>query len=430
MRNRFLSISIPIALCLATTLGATEASADQERVHLHGDHPYASGGSYVQTGDTHAGSPVYVNEDNGYYYLFQRADGTWYVDSNVGEDPAGTVSVGPTSDTPFDGAWDDPAMGCIPTDAVMVSGSNYADNTSGPFEFTGEIYNDAPVYTREAGGSSMSLYRRSGGYAAGGWVIDVNGIDDDWSGTIDFSDAADWPWEATWGGGSPTTAMTDIAEVDVADCGYYSELNTGSYVFTGEIYNEAPVYQLESGGYTVSVYRRADYRWYLDYNEISEDWDGTVDHALDPSWWPWEATYYNGCTMTDSEGDPEPVEPREYILVDTPMNSNDAQAHCESLGTNLATITNYADNDVVADLCEESSDLLCHIGINDLDSEGVLQWRDATPIMYEYWYSNDHAGGGQDCATISGTQQAWMDYGAWQFISCGSTLRPFICDAV
>ena len=39
------------------------------------------------------------------------------------------------------------------------------------------------------------------------------------------------------------------------------------------IYNSYPVYQCDDPeGYTDSIYRRSDGKWYLDYTEVSEDW--------------------------------------------------------------------------------------------------------------------------------------------------------------
>src|SRR5690606_40076156 len=56
-------------------------------------------------------------------------------------------------------------------------------------------------------------------------------------------------------------------------------------------YNGAPVVQRQSGGTTWSIYRRSNGRWYLDFNDVSEDWDGTVEigpDAISPTPGEWD----------------------------------------------------------------------------------------------------------------------------------------------
>ncbi len=294
MAHRILSTLVPLTLGLATVLGATDASADEERVHVYGNLPYGVQGDYVQTGETYNDAPVYALETNAMWSLYRRLNGFWYIDfDDLDEQWSGTVAIGPNAETPFGGSWEVDTWGAIPTDQVTLSNAAYIGGAT--LTFSGQIYNDAPVYAWDDGAYINSLYRR----ANGRWYLDFNEVSEDYDGTVEVSNVADWPWEADFGDSMSVAAVT---RVDVAECGYFSELNTGEYAFTGEMYNNAPVFQFESGEYTVSVYQREDYRWYLDYNDISEDWDGTIDHALDPSWWPWEATFYNGCEMDESEG--------------------------------------------------------------------------------------------------------------------------------
>jgi hypothetical protein len=56
----------------------------------------------------------------------------------------------------------------------------------------------------------------------------------------------------------------------------------GQYDESGSHYNNAPVYTRG----TLSLYRRADGKWYVDSNAISEDVNGTVEHTLQAQDWP------------------------------------------------------------------------------------------------------------------------------------------------
>ena len=59
-------------------------------------------------------------------------------------------------------------------------------------------------------------------------------------------------------------------------------------------------------------------------------------------------------------------------FVDIDLTAHEAQDYCQGLGTNLATISSAETNDLVADLCADSSDVLCYTGLNDEAQEGVL----------------------------------------------------------
>lgn len=52
----------------------------------------------------------------------------------------------------------------------------------------------------------------------------------------------------------------------------------GEYTLTGE-YNDAPLYRHVSAGY--SLYRRQNGFWYLDFNEVSEDYAGSISYSDD-----------------------------------------------------------------------------------------------------------------------------------------------------
>ena len=60
--------------------------------------------------------------------------------------------------------------------------------------------------------------------------------------------------------------------------GVYSQHSNGDWMATGEIYNDRPVYRGGRSNWAV-YYRVSGYaanKWVLDFNDVSEDWDGTV----------------------------------------------------------------------------------------------------------------------------------------------------------
>lgn len=80
------------------------------------------------------------------------------------------------------------------------------------------------------------------------------------------------PTDAVAVGGMPYGASTD-----------------GQFVFTGEFYQGAPVYEHETSGW--SLYRRGDGKWYVDFNDVSEDWSGTVAYGLSSAQTPWDTNW-------------------------------------------------------------------------------------------------------------------------------------------
>ena len=102
----------------------------------------------------------------------------------------------------------------------------------------------------------------------------------------------------------------------------------------------------------------------------------------------------------------------EYILVEYPdeIGHTAAQKYCESaFGTNLATITSFADNQKVSDLCSQSQyintatadDRQCWIGLDNyilpnystrqhVEIDGVHEWTSGEPFAFDpaNYYSN------------------------------------------
>lgn len=161
--------------------------------------------------------------------------------------------------------------------------------------------------------------------------------------------------------------------------------------------------------------------------------DCAVISGVDQSWMEYGAWQYNVCTSPTRPvicNGPEMA--REYVFVNQQLTGDAAEAYCESLGDDytLATITNQEENDEVAALCDASGMILCRIGLNDLAAEGTAAFRDGAPVVFQTWNSRaygDNQGSAQDCASISGVDQSWIEYGTWQYENCSATPRAFIC---
>lgn len=188
------------------------------------------------------------------------------------------------------------------SDSVVLSGAAYAARNSGEYAPTGQTHAGQPVYAfTDRYGLTWSLYRRS----YGRWVVDFNGVDDTWAGTVSYSNVVDentavYDDAVTWN--RPTTDVVAARSVSpsppsspppsppperaAATAMYidgdvpYAWLTAGMYVLAARTYNNEPVYEkADSGGYTWTLYKRAYGRWVLDFDEIDETWSGTVAYS-------------------------------------------------------------------------------------------------------------------------------------------------------
>ncbi len=284
-----LAPKLPPALALAAGVllaGPALANAPQDTVHVSGI-PYGADGAYFHSGNFYNDMPVYTLDHSGTTWsLYQRSNGRWYVDFNEpGEDWSGTVAIGPNADFPWAGDWNDSDDAASPVSSVVLGGAPYTSSTTGVYEWNGTIYNGKPVFEHASGGTTWSLYQRSNGR----WYLDFNEVSEDWSGTVAVGPSTDMPFDDAWDNASMAVSSTATIELSGA---VYSSMNTGSYTFDGTtIYNGAPVFQHQGGGYTWSIYRRSNGRWYLDFNEVSEDWSGTVEigpDAVSPTQGEWD----------------------------------------------------------------------------------------------------------------------------------------------
>jgi hypothetical protein len=293
-RSTLLRLTASSLLFAAPALAQVSTSAQDAMtppgaVYMH-NVPYGtSGGSdgqYVESGTYYNNAPVYrrVGSTGTTWSLYKRTNGNWYVDFNtVSEDWDGTVAyTAQAQEWPWsDSTWNNNVVS-FRTAKVNVQGIAYATSggSAGDYAFSGQIYNSAPVYTRQGGGTTWSLYKRANGI----WVVDFNTVSEDWDGTVAYTNAAEWPWKGTWNG---TGLAFRTKAVYLYGVPYTNLGSSGEYVFNGQMYNNAPVYQRMVSGSVWSVYKRADGKWYVDFDALSESWDGTVAHTAQAQAWPW-----------------------------------------------------------------------------------------------------------------------------------------------
>jgi len=247
--------------------------------------PYGTDGQYVESGSYYNNAPVYqrVGSTGSKWSLYKRTNGNWYVDFNtVSEDWDGTVAyTAQAQEWPWsDSTWSGSVVS-FRTAQVNVQGIAYASTGSGgDYAFSGRIYNSAPVYTRQGGGYTWSLYKRANGI----WVVDFNTVSEDWDGTVAYTGAAAWPWKGTWNGTGLAFRTKSIFLYNVP----YTNLgSSGEYTFSGQIYNGAPVYQRMVSGTLWSVYKRSNGSWYVDFDAVDESWNGTVALTASAQAYPW-----------------------------------------------------------------------------------------------------------------------------------------------
>ncbi len=271
------------------------------KVEVH-NVPYASQGAagpYSFSGQLYNNAPVYQRTVSGTTWsLYQRTNGNWHVDFNtVSEDWDGTIAyTNQAMEWPWTSTdWNSGAQ-VFRTRLVYLFNLPYAQQGSnGVYNFSGQLYNGAPVYKRVAGPTTWSLYKRANGY----WYVDMNAISENMDGTIaNTTQAMDYPWSvAAWSG---SAFVFQTARVSVSDAAYWSLGTAGDYTFSGQIYNNAPVYQRVSSGYTWSLYKRSNGNWHIDFNTVSEDWDGTIAYTDQAMSYPWSSTAWpNGEVVSD-----------------------------------------------------------------------------------------------------------------------------------
>ncbi len=142
------------------------------------------------------------------------------------------------------------------------------------------------------------------------------------------------------------------------------------------------------------------------------------------------------CDLVDRDCDGEPIRPGLCPCEDTLVLTDDllvaacpgpatwelALDDCEDAGLDLVSITDAAENAVVADLVEGLGRGAAWIGLTDRTVEDRFRWSDGTPTGFERWERGEpnDFGRGEDCAQI----YPWN--GRWNDASC--VLRtPYVC---
>lgn len=287
---------------LATS--AQEAMMPAESVQMYSlpyGTSYGADGQYQESGTYYNNAPVYTKAGTSgvTWSLYRRTDGKWYVDYNsVSEAWDGTVAYSSAATFPWSASWNSSSYVVTYTKSVFMYQTPYASScgTAGDYTYSGTTYNNAPVYTRSGCGYTWSLYKR----ADGKWYLDYDGVSESWNGTVAYSTATGSnPWSVAWNG---TNLCFRDGSVTVQGAPYASDGSAGEYAFTGDIYNNAPVYERIEGSTTWSLYKRSSGSWYVDFNTVSEDWDGTVAYTNSAASSPWSASW-NSTTVVMQQFD-------------------------------------------------------------------------------------------------------------------------------
>lgn len=82
-----------------------------------------------------------------------------------------------------------------------------------------------------------------------------------------------------------------------------------------------------------------------------------------------------------------------YLIYSNADSWEAAQAYCQSLGGNLAMITDEAENTAVFDYMKSSGYDNAFFGLSDSAEEGNWTWADGTAVVYDNWAQNEPNGG-------------------------------------
>ena len=77
-----------------------------------------------------------------------------------------------------------------------------------------------------------------------------------------------------------------------------------------------------------------------------------------------------------------------YVIGPNPLNYQNAQAYCESIGGQLASIHSESEYNETKALCQDTNSD-CWIGLSDTSAEGVWKWEDGTVTDYGF-VNNDN----------------------------------------
>ena len=75
---------------------------------------------------------------------------------------------------------------------------------------------------------------------------------------------------------------------------------------------------------------------------------------------------------------------KDWIISDTYMNYDQAEAYCVAQGSHLATISNLAEQDEAAALCQTKGGGGCWVGLFHDDSSNTWKWKDGSALGYGF----------------------------------------------
>ncbi|KAL7853043.1 hypothetical protein SRHO_G00188280 [Serrasalmus rhombeus] len=109
---------------------------------------------------------------------------------------------------------------------------------------------------------------------------------------------------------------------------------------------------------------------------------------------------------------------KRYIFINEPKIWYDAQSYCRERHTDLVSVRNQTENQLIFNLSKINSNVHIWIGLfND-----SWQWSDQSDSSFRYWMSSpENYGQGEKCAAVSLTEM-----GQWKNEECNNQL-PFIC---
>jgi hypothetical protein len=108
------------------------------------------------------------------------------------------------------------------------------------------------------------------------------------------------------------------------------------------------------------------------------------------------------------------------VFADGISTWQEAQTECNTMGGDLARISDADENEQITTMAAEAGMPGEHfwIGYNDLDTEGDWTWADGGPVTYENWRPGEPAGDDDDyshCGTIYFIESMW---GLWNDFWC------------
>ncbi|MCA9539986.1 MAG: C-type lectin domain-containing protein, partial [Myxococcales bacterium] len=106
-------------------------------------------------------------------------------------------------------------------------------------------------------------------------------------------------------------------------------------------------------------------------DEVDDDCDGLLD----------EASTINGvcgaCWLFDGAGE------HVYWMCEAPVAWEQAQARCQALGAELASVQSQEENDLLLTYADKGVSVF--LGLNDREVEGEHVWSDGSPVEFTRW---------------------------------------------